>query len=57
MTTLNLIGKKVMDSENNIFTILDVTFDSNKNINGYILKGSAGKKEISKHDLRFYGFM
>ena len=51
-----LIGKKVMDSENNIFTITKLTFDREGYHNGFALRGEAGEKEISKHDLKFYGF-
>ena len=55
--TVNLIGKKLRDSEGNNFFITENTFDVNGKHNGYSLKGLSGEKEISKHDLRFYGFM
>jgi len=55
--TINLIGKKLRDSDGNNFFITEYTFDSNGKHNGFTLKGSGSEKEISKHDLNFYGFM
>lgn len=54
MKATNLIGKKVSDSENNIFTIQELTYDLNYKHDGYSLRSSFGEKEISKYDLQFY---
>jgi len=56
-TTVNLIGKKLRDSEGNIFFITEYTYSADGKKNGYTLKGNGGEKEISKYDLNFYGFM
>ena len=58
MKAENLIGKKLRDSNGNNFFITEYTYDSQtKEHDGYSLKGFSGEKEISKHDLQFYGFM
>ena len=51
---INLISNKLKDKEGNVFTIKDYTKSLEGKINGITLKGEAGEKEISIHDLKFY---
>jgi len=55
MNTKLTTGTKVKDSEGNIFTVTGYTFEQITNkLNGVTLKGEAGEKQISIHDLEFY---
>lgn len=55
MNTKLTTAMKVKDSEGNIFTVTGYTFERITNkLNGVTLKGAAGEKQISIHDLEFY---
>ena len=51
-----MIGLKIIDSEENIFTIIDYTYADNI-INGVIIKNGAEVKEICSFDLLFYSIV